>query len=72
MTRVDRPVLPNQVSPPDFALSQHLAHTFVGADVVAVPVLPGDDGDGAGDVLLGPGAAELGRASCRERVCESV
>ena len=65
MTQAGRPVLPSQVSPPDFALSQHLAHTFVGADVVAVPVLPGDDdasGDGAlaSGIILGPGAAELG------------
>ena len=64
MTQGARPVLPGQVSPPDFALSQHLAHTFVGADVVAVPVLPGgaggDDDEGDEGVLLGPGAAELG------------
>ncbi|MBM9460662.1 leucyl aminopeptidase family protein [Nocardioides sp. zg-536] len=50
------PTLPGQVSPPQFALSELPPGAIVGADVVAVPVLPGDD-----DVpfLLGPGAAEL-------------
>ncbi|MEJ7832365.1 MAG: leucyl aminopeptidase family protein [Nocardioides sp.] len=49
------PSLPSQTSPPEFALSEFRPHEILGADVVAVPVLPGDDGA----VLLGPGAAEL-------------
>jgi leucyl aminopeptidase len=48
------PTLPPQVSPPQFALSGALPHALRGADVVALPVLPGDDG-----VLLGPGADAL-------------
>lgn len=50
------PGLPGQVSPPEFALSDLLPGAIKGVDVVALPVLPGPDGD---DVLLGPGAAEL-------------
>ncbi|KRB74966.1 leucyl aminopeptidase [Nocardioides sp. Root190] len=50
------PVLPGQVSPPEFAVSDLLPGSIKGVDVVALPVLPGDDG---GPVLLGPGAAEL-------------
>ncbi len=46
--------LPPQVSPPSFALSEVAPSRLVGADVVAVAVLPGVDG-----VVLGPGAAEL-------------
>jgi leucyl aminopeptidase len=45
------------VSPPDVALSRSPAHAIVGADVVALPVLPGDASTG---LTLGPGAAELG------------
>ncbi|THV18748.1 leucyl aminopeptidase family protein [Nocardioides caeni] len=52
------PVLPAQVSPPQFAVSDLLPGAITGVDVVAVPVLPADDG-GDGTVLLGPGAAEL-------------
>ena len=49
--------LPPQVSPPEFALSAALPHAVVGAEVAAVPVLPGTS---AGDpVVLGPGGAEL-------------
>lgn len=49
--------LPAQVSPPEFALTEVLPHAVVGAEVVAVPVLPaGDDGS---PLALGPGAAEL-------------
>jgi leucyl aminopeptidase len=44
----------SQVSPPDVALSEVPPSGVVGAEVVALPVLPGDDG-----VSLGPGAAEL-------------
>ncbi|MFB9765151.1 M17 family peptidase N-terminal domain-containing protein, partial [Nocardioides kongjuensis] len=49
------PVLPGQVSPPEFAASELLPGSIKGVDVVALPVLPGDDGG----LLLGPGAAEL-------------
>jgi leucyl aminopeptidase len=48
------PQLPSQVSPPEFALSAALPHQLGVADVWALPVLPGEDGD----VLLGPGADE--------------
>ncbi len=50
------PVLPGQVDPPEFALSELLPGAIKGVDVVALPVLPGEDGE---PVLLGPGAAEL-------------
>ena len=46
--------LPPQVSPPQFALSGAAPSRLVGSEVVALPVLPGDDGPS-----LGPGAAEL-------------
>ena len=46
--------LPPQVSPPRFALSDVAPSRLVGAGVVAVAVLPGDEGP-----TLGPGAAEL-------------
>ena len=46
--------LPSQVSPPQIALSDAAPSAVVGAEVVAVPILPGEDG-----VTLGPGAAEL-------------
>jgi leucyl aminopeptidase len=46
--------LPNQVSPPQIALSSAAPTGVVGAEVVAVPILA--DGDGP---TLGPGAAEL-------------
>lgn len=51
-------VLPSQVSPPEFALSELLPAAIVGVDTVAVPVLPGPAGDEPG-ILLGPGAADL-------------
>ncbi|MCR1781969.1 leucyl aminopeptidase family protein [Nocardioides carbamazepini] len=54
-TRSSGPVLPGQVSPPEFAASELPPGAIKGVDVVALPVLPGDDGG----VLLGPGAAEL-------------
>ncbi|MEV5000968.1 leucyl aminopeptidase family protein [Nocardioides sp. LML1-1-1.1] len=50
------PVLPGQVDPPEFALSELLPGAIKGVEVVALPVLPGEDGE---PVLLGPGAAEL-------------
>ncbi len=53
-----RPVLPPQSSPPEFALSQQPAPAIVGADVIAVPVLPGADGV----PVLGPGAADVADA----------
>src|SRR4051794_12535304 len=48
--------LPSQVSPPDFALSETPPHGVAGVEVVALPVLPGEDGTAP---LLGPGAADL-------------
>ncbi|GAB6986730.1 leucyl aminopeptidase family protein [Nocardioides pyridinolyticus] len=49
--------LPPQVSPPGFALSAALPHAVLGAEVAAIPVLPGEaDGD---PVVLGPGGEEL-------------
>ena len=54
MASTTTPTLPPQVSPPQFALSGALPHALRGVDVVALPVLPGDDG-----VLLGPGADAL-------------
>lgn len=50
------PSLPSQVSPPEFALSAAAPHQVVGVEVVALPVLPGEDD---GSPLLGPGAAGL-------------
>ena len=50
------PVLPTQVTPPELALSDAAPHAIVGVEVVAVPVLPGDDDTGP---ALGPGAEEL-------------
>ncbi len=52
--------LPAQVSPPEFALSSALPHQIGGAEVWALPVLPGDGEDGP--VSLGPGAEEAGEA----------
>ncbi|MBS44268.1 MAG: leucyl aminopeptidase [Nocardioides sp.] len=57
----DRPVLPAQVSPPEFAIGHQPAHAIAGADVVAVPVLPADTSTD-GSLTLGPGAADLGDA----------
>lgn len=50
--------LPAQVSPPEFALSPALPHQIGGAEVWALPVVPGEDGE----VLLGPGAEDAGTA----------
>jgi leucyl aminopeptidase len=60
----DRPGLPSQVSPPEFALSATAPHAILGAEVVAVAVLPGDpgstgDADQPAPLVLGPGAGEL-------------
>ncbi|HWJ82027.1 MAG TPA: leucyl aminopeptidase family protein [Nocardioides sp.] len=44
--------LPTQVQPPQFAYGDLHPAAVVGADVVALPVLPGPDGT----ILLGPGA----------------
>ena len=60
MTSTRRPALPSQVSPPDVALSRFAAHAIVGAEVVALPVLPVSPGDESTGVVLGPGAAALG------------
>jgi leucyl aminopeptidase len=54
----DSAPLPEQVSPPSFALSEVLPHQIGGVEVWAFPVLPGD----GGAVLLGPGADEAGEA----------
>jgi len=55
---VNTPTLPVQVAPPEFSLSGLLPHAVAGAEVLALPVLPGTgEGDAA---LLGPGAEELG------------
>jgi leucyl aminopeptidase len=54
----NRTALPPQASPPEFALSDLLPHAIRGAESVALPVLPGTDGE-AGQVLLGPGADEV-------------
>ncbi|WP_185995133.1 leucyl aminopeptidase [Nocardioides campestrisoli] len=48
--------LPAQVSPPEFALSEHAPHEIGGVECWAFPVLPGEDGA----VVLGPGADEAG------------
>jgi len=47
-------VLPPQVSPPEFALTEAAPSRGAGVGVVAVPVLPGEDGP-----VLGPGADAL-------------
>ncbi|HYH35600.1 MAG TPA: M17 family peptidase N-terminal domain-containing protein [Nocardioides sp.] len=54
------PVLPSQVSPPEFALSALRPHAVPGVEVVALPVLLAD---GDGSPLLGPGADELAAAA---------
>lgn len=48
------PSLPPQVTPPVLALSDAAPHAL-GAEVVALPVAPDDDGD----LILGPGSVEL-------------
>ncbi len=53
------PTLPVQVAPPEFAVSGLLPHAITGAEVVALPVLPGTDDD---EPLLGPGADQLADA----------
>jgi leucyl aminopeptidase len=50
------PTLPAQVSPPEFAVTAMRPHALAGVDVIALPVLPGEEG---ADLLLGPGAAEV-------------
>ncbi|WP_246210258.1 leucyl aminopeptidase family protein [Nocardioides piscis] len=50
--------LPDQVSPPQFALSAALPHQIGGAQIWALPVVPADGDDSS--VALGPGAAEAG------------
>jgi leucyl aminopeptidase len=57
---VNTPGLPVQVAPPEFSLSGQLPHAVSGAEVVALPVLPGTSEDDA--PLLGPGADELADA----------
>jgi leucyl aminopeptidase len=48
------PTLPPQVSPPEFAVTAARPHALTGVDVIALPVLAGDDG-----LTLGPGSAEV-------------
>ena len=50
--------LPPQVSPPEFAVSELRPHAIRGAEAVALPVLPGPDGE-EGQILLGPGGDEV-------------
>jgi leucyl aminopeptidase len=52
-------VLSAQVSPPEFALSERWPDALSSAEVWALPVLPAD---GEGDLLLGPGADQVGEA----------
>jgi leucyl aminopeptidase len=54
------PTLPDQVTPPEFSVSELLPHAIAGAEVVALPVLPGSGEDGP--PLLGPGADALAEA----------
>ncbi len=51
------PALPVQVEPPHFSVSGLLPHAITGAEVVALPVLPGTGEDAS--PLLGPGADAL-------------
>jgi leucyl aminopeptidase len=51
------PTLPPQVSPPDFAVTAIRPHALAGVDVIALPVLLGEDGEAP---ILGPGADEVG------------
>jgi leucyl aminopeptidase len=48
--------LPPQVSPPQFAVTATRPHALDGVEVIALPVLSGEDG---GAPLFGPGAAEV-------------
>jgi leucyl aminopeptidase len=50
------PTLPPQASPPEFAVTATRPHALAGVDVIALPVLQGDD---AAAPVLGPGADEL-------------
>ncbi|MCU1538561.1 MAG: Leucyl aminopeptidase [Humibacillus sp.] len=56
MISTNTPTLPPQVSPPEFALSALRPHAILGAEALALPVLPGD---GDGGLLLGPGGDEV-------------
>ncbi len=63
--RIDPPALPDQVSPPSFALSDLRLDALPGVEVLALPVLPGppdgvEEGSSLLGPLLGPGAAEVG------------
>ena len=50
------PTLPPQVSPSEFAVTATRPHALAGVEVIALPVLPGEDSG----PLLGPGADEVG------------
>jgi leucyl aminopeptidase len=49
----DAVTLPPQVSPPALSVDERAPHSVAGAEVIALPVLPGDS------LMLGPGAAAL-------------
>jgi leucyl aminopeptidase len=51
-------LIPAQVSPPEFALSEAAPSRVVGVDVIALPVLASESGSDA-TPTLGPGTAEL-------------
>ncbi|GAA1971665.1 M17 family metallopeptidase [Nocardioides panacihumi] len=53
----DAITLPPQVSPPAVTLDERVPHAVAGAEVIALPVLPGES------LMLGPGAAALADAA---------
>lgn len=59
MSGPSAPTLPPQAAPPSFAISELLPHAVVGVEVVALPVCPAASG---GELVLGPGAADLADA----------
>jgi leucyl aminopeptidase len=56
LTGSDTVTLPPQVSAPAVTLDDRAPHSIAGADVIALPVLPGES------LVLGPGTADLGDA----------
>ncbi len=61
------PILPVQPSPPQVALSDRPAHLLLGAEVIAVPVVPSAEDDPHSEsrsptLLLGPGGDDLSQA----------
>lgn len=57
VTRV--PLLPTQVSPPQFALSERAPHEFAGVECWALPVLPAGEADSG---VAAPGAQEAAQS----------